>query len=189
MACRREPHIFLSGTESVIDYTYSGYHNRRKNALPKRDTQTHRDRLAAEWAAIWAKKREEDEERKAVQRTTKQGVYIQFETLPGFDVPLKSLENRQQGIKLLNVTELAVPGPTPSFKTIATVYYPAGKESEFRKKLDDFANKLARTGPRNQKLIAPIESIRMAYFESFWRDDPALMRGMLSRWEPSPKKC
>jgi hypothetical protein len=175
MAEKRERHIFLSGTESAVDYTYSGGAP-RGGAIPPRDPQAHRNRLAEEWAAIWAKKREEDEERKAVHKTTRQGVYIQFETLPGFDVPLKSLENRTHRIKLLNVTEHVVPGTPPSFKTIATVYFPEGKEGAFRKKLDEFANKLTKSGEhKHLKLIAPIESIRMAYFESFWRDDPSLM--------------
>jgi hypothetical protein len=181
MAGEHERHIFLSGTNSAVDYTYAGG-TPRGGAIPQRDPDTHRNRLVDEWAAIWAKKREEDEDRKAVQKTTKQGVYIQFETLPGFDVPLKSLEDLKLGIKLLNVTEQAVPGPTPSFKTIATVYYPAGKESAFRKKLDDFASKVSESGDaKNQKLIAPIESVRMAYFESFWRDDPSLMPSETTR--------
>jgi len=85
MAGERERHIFLSGTEAAVDYTYSRG-TPRGGDIPPRDPQAHRDRLAEEWAAIWAKKREEDEDRKAVHKTTRQGVYIQFEILPGFDV-------------------------------------------------------------------------------------------------------
>lgn len=177
MAGRRERHIFLSGTEKPFSYQKPPIKIDSDGSTPSRDDpQAHRDRLADEWSAIWAKKREEDEERKAVHKTTRQGVYIQFETLPDFDLPLKSLEDRAHGIKLLNVTEQAVPGPTPSVKTVATVYYPAGKESVFQKKLDDFANELTPKGkPKNQELISIIESIRLANSESFWRDDPSLM--------------
>lgn len=105
-----------------------------------------------------------EEQRDAASIRHKDGVYLEFAGSPGHGLAIQSLENRAQGIRLLNVRI-----EEPSNVTKATIYIPAGKESYFLKKLDEYATKLTPDGkPRNNDLIRSIEDIRLAILESFW---------------------
>ncbi|MCC5877551.1 MAG: S8 family peptidase [Candidatus Sumerlaeia bacterium] len=161
-------HIFLKGRERKANYTYGRVVRITPAPVPIHDPKSHRDRLANEWAAVWAKAKEKDEERKAVHKRTKAGVYIQFQSMPGFEFPWQSLEDQGQGIKLLNVQQIA--HESPDAFTLATVYFPAGKEQSFLTKLDQYV----KSG-RNTPLVATVDQLRLAVFESFWCDNPDLM--------------
>lgn len=81
---------------------------------------------------------------------------------------VKSLENRTQGIRLLNVRE-----DTETNTIKATVYIPAGKEKYFIQKVEDYASKQTKSGkPKNNDLISSIENVKLAMLESFWVGKP-----------------
>lgn len=94
----------------------------------------------------------------------KDGIYLEFSGAPGYDLAIKSLENRKEGIRLLNVHE---DNTTNTVK--ATVYIPSGKENYFIKKIEDYANEQNSSGkPKNNNLISSIEDVKLAILESFW---------------------
>lgn len=95
----------------------------------------------------------------------KNGTYLEFAGEKGYELATKSLENRPQGIRLLNVR-------TDSDGTIkATVYVPEGKMSYFLKKIEVYATEKTPKGkPKNEELIGSIEDVRLAALESFWLD-------------------
>lgn len=106
----------------------------------------------------------------------KEGTYLEFSSAKGHDLAIKSLENRNAGIRLLNVHE-----DEESNTIKATVYIPGGKESFFLKKAEAYANEKTPKGhPKNDDLIGSIDDIKVAMLKSFWigssdsipKDDP-----------------
>ena len=92
------------------------------------------------------------------------GTYAEFSGVEGLELATKSLENRQSGIRLLNVQ-------TINGIMKATVYIPEGKEEFFIKRMDAYASETTKKGnPKNQDLVGSIENIKLAMVDSFWTD-------------------
>ena len=92
------------------------------------------------------------------------GTYAEFSGVKDLELATKSLENRQAGIRLLNVQ-------TVEGVVKATVYIPEGKEEFFIKRMDAYASEKTSKGkPKNQDLIGSIENIKLAMVDSFWTD-------------------
>ena len=93
------------------------------------------------------------------------GTYAEFSGVEGLELATKSLENRQAGIRLLNVQ-------TINGVMKATVYIPEGKEEFFIKRMDAYASETTKKGnPKHQDLIGSIENIKLAMVDSFWTDE------------------
>lgn len=94
----------------------------------------------------------------------KDGVYLEFSSASNCDLAIKSLENRKQGIRLLNVKN---DDETQTIK--ATVYIPAGKESYFISKIEAYGAELTdKDKPKNNDLVSSIEDVKIAMLDSFW---------------------
>lgn len=95
----------------------------------------------------------------------KDGMYLEFVGAQDHDLAIKSLENRNSGIRLLNVK-------TENNITKATVYVPNGKESIFLNKIQAYADSSV-TGDKikNKDFVSSIENIKLAVLESFWVGD------------------
>lgn len=176
------PHIFLRDTGDVAEFTTPRGGGPQKG--PERDRQSHSEKLQEQWAAIWAKAREQAESRTAVSMPTKDGVYVEFEGAPGYDLVTKSLENRQSGIRLLSVYTVPAANAPEQDITRATVFIPSGKQEHFLKKIKEYAQKETRKGhPKHATLMQSVEDMRLAVLESFWRDDPLLLpQGTTAVW-------
>lgn len=177
------PHIFLRDTQKTEEFTP----NRGGGAqnVPQRSRQSHSVKLREQWAAIWSKAKELKESRTAVSMPTKDGVYVEFEGAPGYDLVTKSLEDRRSGIRLLNVYTVHPANAPEQEITRATVFIPSGKQEHFLKKLKRYAEEEnEKSGkPRNADLIQSVEDMRLAVLESFWRDDHHLIpQGTAGVW-------
>jgi hypothetical protein len=126
------------------------------------------------------------EQRRAVAHSTRQGVYLEFSSEPGFDLALKQLEARSSGIRLLNVrTE----GEGNEKTTKATVFIPQSKSGHFLRKAmayatdDNAPKKDGTTTPKHGPLIESIGDVRAAILESsFWQDSPDRLPGNAPEW-------
>lgn len=78
-------HIFLRETQETEDFTTPRGGGSQKN-IPERNRQSHGTKLQNQWAAIWARAREQQESRTAVSMPTRDGVYVEFEGAPGYDM-------------------------------------------------------------------------------------------------------
>jgi hypothetical protein len=169
------PHIFLPERRKVEEFTTPSSGGAKKDVL-LRDRQSHSAKLQKQWADIWARVREQQEPRTAVSMPTKDGVYVEFEGAPGYDLVTKSLEDRGAGIRLLNVYTTLVEGDPERKVTRATVFIPTGKQGHFLKKLNEYAqNEPGGDKRTHSTLMNSIENLRMAVLESFWRDDLNLL--------------
>ena len=97
------------------------------------------------------------------------GLYLTFETAPGFDTP-SSVEFRPSGIELVAVRTIDGDGPP---REEATVFVPDGKLGYFYKRLQSYI----RTTPKAEKerryeaMFDPLENVRLATLKGLWTDD------------------
>lgn len=102
------------------------------------------------------------------------GIYVTFESEPGFELKTESLDRPSQGIELLCVR-------AEGRRTLATAFVPEGGLVALERLVQGYLTRDSvnqRTGkrkPRNQELIANIRSIRQSAFKQLWTDDPALL--------------
>ena len=151
--------IFLSKTAESLSYT-SAKHN-MKNNYPSRVTMSHANFIERKLKQCYA---ESLTQRQVAAIRYKEGVYLEFSGAPQYDLAVKSLENRSQGIRLLNVHE-----DTETNTIKATVYIPAGKENYFIQKIEAYASEQTKSGkPKNNDLVSSIENVKLAMLESFW---------------------
>lgn len=166
------PHIFLRDSGEISDYTRPPRKIEQGDRIPPRNRQEHSAKLQEQWAAIWAKAREQQESRTAVSMPTKEGVYVEFEGKQGYELVTKSLEDPRLGIRLLNVYTV----PPQHEITRATVFIPSGKQDNFLRKIRKYAEEDTKKGkPKNADLVQSVEDVRLAVLESFWRDDHRLL--------------
>ena len=168
-------HIFLLETQGTEGFTTPRGGGPQKD-IPERNRQSHSTKLQNQWATIWTRAIEQQESRTAVSMPARDGVYVEFEGAPGYDLVTKSLEDRGAGIRLLNVyTVRAESDPTQEI-TRATVFIPSGKQENFLKKIRKYAEENTKKGkPKNADLVQSVEDIRLAVLESFWRDELRLL--------------
>ncbi len=104
-------------------------------------------------------------EQRAFAINVQDGIYLEFNSEPGFDLKFDSLGFTPSGIELLNVRQIEK-------TTLATCFIPDGKLIHFVKKVSEYLQKDTEKGkPRNQKLIESISDIRKAAIEALWTDD------------------
>ena len=169
-------HIFLRNAEQVSEYTRPPRKIEQSLGYPARERALHSTRLQEQWESLWVEARERQETRTAVSMTARNGVYLEFEGAPGYDLATMSLEDRGAGIRLLNVSTVTSPINPEEEVIRATVFIPSGKRDFFLKKVKKYAEEDTKSGrPKNANLVQSVEAVRIAILESFWRDDSSLM--------------
>lgn len=177
MAGERYKHIFLTGPVPTQGFT-NPQRGGSDPRIPTRNRASHSAHLQARFQQAWSA----FEQQSAVMHVERHGAYIEFESEPGFDLAVMSLERVRSGIRLLNVrTE----GADASERTFATVYVPHNKRKFFLKKIHDYAHEFygSSNNPKNAKMVNSISDIRLAVLRSFWREDEyGLIPGDAAEW-------
>lgn len=151
--------IVLENT--VTSHAYVSAGSRGSSNYPQRNKEEH-----ATYIKRLLSKSYKDEltQKQAAAIRYKTGMYLEFASAQGYDLEIKSLENRNQGISLLNVHEDVETGVTR-----ATVYIPEGKENFFLKQVEEYQLEFTKKGnPKHEKLVTSIEDIQRAVLDSFW---------------------
>ena len=155
--------IFLSQTAEPL--SYSSVSRPIDSNYPHRTTTSHANFIQRKLRECYA---ESLTQRQVAAIRYKEGVYLEFSGASQHDLAVKSLENRTQGIRLLNVHE-----DTETNTVKATVYIPAGKENYFIQKVEAYASEQTKSGkPKNNDLVSSIENVKLAMLESFWVGKP-----------------
>ncbi|MFM9874449.1 MAG: S8 family peptidase [Fimbriimonadaceae bacterium] len=158
------PILLLNRSPEQIDYT-SPQSFPSNWSIPPRDPVTHSEALLDKFKVVQQK----GEDRQANAVAGRHGMYIEFASSPGHDLPLKSLENRQSGIRLLNVR-------THGDRAFATVYVPKKSSGFFVKRFQSYRDEVTKSGrPKNENLVASIDNIRLALLNGFWTDNKDMM--------------
>jgi len=174
------PHIQIRGTASAEPYTYP--HEVRGPAfnVPSRDRASHSEKLLADLRRTSEALADLSTRRSAVGVAEARGLYLEFESDPGFELMLKSLDRNRQGIELVAVRERGN-------VMLATVFVAEGKLQVLERLIRTYRDEDdARYGrAKNRKLIESISGIRQAALESFWTDNDDLLPtpGQVIWWE------
>lgn len=93
---------------------------------------------------------------------------FEFESEPGFDLKLQSLESEREGIELLNVRQAGE-------VTLATVLIPRERLGYFIKIFEDYLSRTRgkNNQPANRTLVESIAHVRRASVRSLWTDTEA----------------
>lgn len=171
--------IILTDTGEVIGYT-SPQTGRGEFKFPRRSRVEHGNNLKRKIEIAWEENEEAGRTVGAISVSTREGMYLEFLSSPGNDLKIKSLENMQAGVRLLNVRE---EGEGDSKIIRATVYIPPGKESYFAKKVSEYLESDTASGkPKNAELINSIEDIQLAILEAFWIGNNTEIPDMVPKW-------
>jgi hypothetical protein len=173
-------HLLITGTSTTEPYT-SPASGGKTFRVPQRQRQTHGQRLLRQFDAIREQAQTSIAEQRAYGIDAQNGIYLQFESDPDFELKIESLEARPSGIELLSVHRV-------ENRTLATVFVPEGKLDILVNKFIDYLNpeKDSPKGkPRNEDLVASIASISKAALEALWTDTPETMpdKGEVIWWE------
>lgn len=162
------PHLLLADTTHTEFYT--PIPSRGKTfKLPLRQRQSHGQKLLSQFDNL----REEIDaviaEQKAFGIDAGNGIYVQFESDPAFELKCESLEALRSGVELLAVQ-------TFQNKTLATVFVPEGKLNILTDKVSDYLEKNTPKGTaKNKQLVESIAEIQKAALEAIWTDDRELL--------------
>jgi hypothetical protein len=100
------------------------------------------------------------------------GIYVRFESFPGVELALESLDPRQGKVhpELRAVREVTVDDRT--FEQ-AVVFVPDGKLGYFLGRVEAYLASADSDKPRNYKLLDRVQSIGLASLEELWTDPEA----------------
>jgi len=194
-------HIFLAKLAEPTPFT-STVNWGKSPTYPPRDRVDHAAYIERRLEQAWEQAKEEQEARSAVAVSTRHGTYLEFEGAPGFDLKTESLENRRNGIRLMNVrTETSFTRSEdgrPAAVTKATVFIPTGRERFFLEKVRQYKEEeVEKSGkPKNQGLVDSVQDIHVALAEALWTDerrlypddDPVVCEVWLQGDEPKVEK-
>lgn len=171
------PHLLVFGTakaEKYIAHSAGGPSSKQQ----VRDRAEHgtqiRDQLTKAWKDALA-----DRGTIARPHGGDDGAYIEFESPPGVQLALQSLESARAKIELVAVRR-------DDDVERAAVFVPAESQGHFLKIVDEFLTKETKSDrPRHEPLLASIAAVHAAVLESLWTDDPASIPapGVSARWE------
>lgn len=171
-APRNRKHLLVRTPPSTEEYTPHG----RKIPPPSfprpRDRRRH---AAALNAALLRAQREITGRREEIGidvHGAEPGLYIQFESQPGVDLKLESLEDKRRGIELLAVQRvIRAEGQEPI--QLATVLVPDGALKHFVTRFKQYAEERTEKGePRHKDMVDRIADLRRATLRALWTDTP-----------------
>ena len=166
-------HFFLRGHGEREDFTSPQAGGGRRR-IPERNREQHARRLEGALTAAISAADQQIAARDAEIAGGTPGFYLEFD-LPRAQQPLlDKLEDRRGAahIELLSVRP-AVEDPDRLIS--ATVFVPEAKRDLYLRKVEDFRTADTRKGrPRNEPLVASIETAKLAQVRSLYTDEPAL---------------
>lgn len=166
---RNRKHLVVRSPPRIEEYTP---HPRMVLRRPVPGPADRRQHARVLTAALRSAERESIERRDELSITVhgaEPGLYVEFESPPGIDLKLESLEDRRKGIELVAVRTIERPEEPPV--QLAAVFVPDGKLSHFAQRFEQYANEQTRRGePRHKDLVDRIASLRRATLRALWTD-------------------
>lgn len=157
------PHFRVTVSPAIEGYTYPQRVVMAGTfARPPREPSTHAANLTRQLELVASQA-----QAAAPDATEIPGLTLEFQGDPGFKLWLDSLEDRRQGIELLNARTI---NNTP----YATVHVPQGKLGHFLNLVNEYATRPTAHGRAHDKVVESITEIRRATVRSFWTDVPGL---------------
>lgn len=172
-APRNRKHIIVSREPATEPYRP---HDRKidppAKAIPPASRQKHGKTLDRALKAAITEAKQRRIEAQIEVRNAQPGLYVQFESQPGFPLQLGSLEAANQGIELVAVSHALTTDIPPRRVERATVFMPEGKVGHFLKRFEAYAKTApkAKGERRHEDMLDPIATLRLATLRSLWTD-------------------
>jgi hypothetical protein len=169
-APRNRKHLLVPDAPSSEPYSP---HPRKVEQSVFPGPQDRRRHARALRRALTTAEHEAEEAREALDVTVhgaEPGVYIQFESPPGVELKLESLEDRRRGIELVAVQRLAA-GPDEPIVQLASVFVPDGSLKHFFDRFEQYERKRTKKDePRHKDMVDRIAALRKATLRALWTD-------------------
>lgn len=173
------PHIFLHDSHETANYV--PLRGGSRFVTPPRNREGHYrilqhqlQEIKSAAASVWRR----GGEREGI---TRDGVYVEFSSSPGFQLKTEGIENRRAKIRLCNIRTL---DEDESQIQTATLFFPRTALTSFSHKLDEYHEKESRSGnPRHADLVNSIERFCSGTLLSIWTDSRELLpKGDRAEW-------
>ena len=173
-APRDRKHIIFPGMPKAQPYLQHGLAIKRKKPPAPPDRAAHGQALRTAFAAAVAEADERRQQAGVQVPGATPGVYVQFESLPGWALKLSTLQALSQGIELLAVTHEQTQGDPPRAIERATVFVPEGKVSHFIKRFEEYAKTTPKVTneKRHEAMLDPVAGLKLATLRGLWTDAP-----------------
>jgi Subtilase family len=169
-APRNRKHLLVPTAPTAEPYTphlrrierppYAGPPDRQRHAAALHDALTHAQA-------------ESEASRAATDITVhgaEPGLYVEFESPPGVDLKLESLEDRRRGIELVAVHR-AQADREEHVVQFGTVFVPDGALRHFFARFQQYAEETTEKGdPRHKDMVDRIAALRKATLQALWTD-------------------
>src|SRR4030042_429518 len=157
-------HLLLIGTAQSEAFT-SPSKGGGQFKLPLRNRQEHGNALLQQLERVREESVELGRQKTAFGVDAGNGLYLQFESEPDFELKFDSLDAARSHIELMAVKQV-------ENKTIATCFVPEGKLSHFFKLVEKYLREETKAGkPKNRVFMESISEIRKAVLEGLWTDE------------------
>jgi hypothetical protein len=167
---RKFPHIYLSGNGQSESYMQQPRGIRPE--LPQLDRYTHSQNLITSIRKILDILQQQLASYNSDTFTGELGFYLEFRMKTSNDFAFEKLENRRRNIELVVVKQIRSENRDNGVTTSATVYVPESAADYFLSKIKQYQNEETSSGkPRNESLVASIESIELGTARSIFTDD------------------
>lgn len=158
------PHLRVERAASAIEFRGRQRAIDASNPLPSRNHQAHAAALRYQLQELQRAMPSVAEAQRQIGLDVENGLIVEFQSEPAFQLAYDSLDLSSRGIELLAVTSRAG-------TTTAAVFVPDGELEQFVNRVERYAQSaLESDRPRHQNLIATIAAIRAAAVESLWTD-------------------
>ncbi len=98
------------------------------------------------------------------------GVYVQFDSPPGVELKIESLEDKRKGIEVVAVRTTRLEPQQPPIQR-ATVFVPDGQLKHFVTRFEQYSREQTKKGePRHKEAIDRIAALRRATLRALWTD-------------------
>lgn len=98
------------------------------------------------------------------------GIYLQFDSPPGVELKVESLEHKGKGIEVVAVRSIA-PAPEQPLTQRATVFVPDGQLKHFFSRFEQYATEQTKAGePKHREAVDRIAALRRATLRALWTD-------------------
>ena len=173
------PHIIVPGQPAGERFTPRGRGGGDRRIYPVGDRRGHARGLRADIEQ--AVEASNELQANLPDEIRANGVILVVEGWPGgFELAVESLDLQRSGIELLSVAPENADLRQPER---AVVYVPNDRTGAFFTRLDQYANEETESGtPRNQPLVANIQSMRLATLSQLWTDPTPFPDGEEPCW-------
>jgi hypothetical protein len=171
MAPRDRPHLLVSTGAAAEPYRrYTGGGGGDEAVAPS-NRRLHARQLGQQLEQAEAAAAQQRAVREFTVAGAVDGFYVQFESFPGVQLALESLDPRSRGIhpELVSVQEILTSAGAVEY---ATVFVPDGTLGYFVSRLQQYAATADEDAPRHRKLLDRVHAVSLASIEKLWTDPP-----------------